>query len=174
MTRRRKRGPHAVSAPKQQTSPELLGACISFLQRKFYEGKDEAFAQDRQRLLQWVVCWPAKWLDERGITLSSDRYREIFFSVFMDGLRFGDTGKITYLPAWLAKVIQSHFAHHGDEIYDEAKSIRTLTESALILAGKLPTLAAPDPVRELAQAARLLKPKKRAPNPPVKDQLTLL
>ena len=107
--------------------------------------------------MAWVILWPAKWLNERGVTLSADRYREICESVFMDGLRFGNTENISYLPAWLAKVIQSHFACHGDEIYAEAKSMRTLVEHTLLLAGRLPQ-AAPDPVRDLAAAAALLRP----------------
>ena len=41
----------------------------------------------------------AKWLDDHGVTISADEYRAIFMSVFMDGLRFGDLEKITYLPA---------------------------------------------------------------------------
>src|SRR6185369_17295894 len=92
---------------KQLTSDELLNELLGFLQRKFYEGRAVAFQKDRRRLLEWVVLWPARWLDERGVTVASDKYREIFMSVFMDSLRFGDTANITYLPAWLAKVIQS-------------------------------------------------------------------
>jgi hypothetical protein len=158
---------------KQQTSAELLGSCIAFLQRKFYQDHDHAFSKDRQRLLEWVVLWPAKWLDRRGVTISDDQYRALFESVFMDSLRFGDTENITYLPAWLAKVIQSHFAHHGDEIYQAAKNVRTLTEHALLMAGKL-VQKQPDPVRELAQAARLIRPKKSTSKVSKKEQLTLL
>jgi hypothetical protein len=84
---------------KQPTPQELLDDLLGFLQRKFYQGQPVAFAKDRRRLLDWVVLWPAAWLDERGVTLPAARYREIFMSVFMDGLRFGNTENITYLPA---------------------------------------------------------------------------
>lgn len=94
---------------KQPTPQELRDELLGFLQRKFYPGQPVAFAKDRRRLLDWVILWPAKWLDDRGVTIPADRYRAIFMSVFMDGLRFGDTANITYLPAWLAKCIQSHF-----------------------------------------------------------------
>lgn len=159
--------------PKQVTPLELRDQCLDFLQRKFYEGHPITFAKDRRRLLEWVVLWPAKWLDDRGVTITTDRYREIFMRVFMDALAFGTT-KITYLPAYLAKTIQSHFDHHGDEYYEEAKSVRALTENALAITGKLAQVAPPDPVRDLAAAARLLKPKKVPQQSPVKDQLTLL
>jgi hypothetical protein len=158
---------------KQQTSQELLDDLLGFLERKFYEGHRVEFLKDRRRLLAWVVLWPAVWLHERGVTLPDDRYRQIFMAVFMDALRLGDTGNIKYLPAWLAKVIQSHFAVHGDEIYEQAKSIRTLTEHALLSAGKA-IQARPDPVRELAVAARLVKAAKPARKPTQKEQLSLL
>ena len=157
------------SAPQtrpQPTSEALRNDLLDFLQRKFYQGHPVAFAKDRKRLLDWVVLWPAKWLNERGITLPGDRYREIFMAVFMDGLRFGNTGNITYLPAWLAKVIQSHFDHHGEEIYDRAKSIRSLADHVMHSLGRL-TPHAPDPVRHLAAAARLLKPRKAPPKRPL-------
>jgi hypothetical protein len=106
-----------------------------------------------------------------GVTLPAEKYREIFMAVFMDGLRFGDTENITYLPTWLAKVIQSHFDHHGDEIYEQAKSIRALAENALFSAGKL-AKSGPDPVRELAAASRLLRPQKRPVKLPKKGPVT--
>lgn len=160
---------------KQQTSPELRDQCLDFLQRKFYQGHPVTFAKDRPRLLAWVVLWPAKWFNQRGVTVEPDRYFAIFSQVFMDGLRFGELEKITYLPAWLAKVIQSHFDHHGEDYYEAAKSIRENTLLKSILAGNLVAgIARPDPIRELAQAARLLEPKKKVKNTPVNDQLTML
>ena len=158
---------------KQLTSEELRDRMLGFIQRKFYEGHATEFNMDRRRLLAWVILWPAQWLIERGVTLPDDQFVEIFEGIFMDALRLGNTGKINYLPAWLAKVIQSHFAIHGDEIYERAKSIRTLAESALLVAGKA-SLARPDPVRDLALAHRLLTAKKPVFKAPKKAQLNLL
>lgn len=158
---------------KQQTSQELRDDLMGFLQRKFYDGHPIEFRKDYRRLLDWVVLWPAKWLIEKGVSLPDDRYREIFMSVFMDALRFGNTDGINYLPAWLGRVIQSHFAVHGDEIYESAKSLRTLVEHALLSAGKA-AVARPDPVRELAALARLVKAPKPVKKPSQKEQLNLL
>jgi hypothetical protein len=116
---------------KQPLPPELIGQCLSFLQRKFYDGHADTFAQDRQRLLKWVVLWPAKWLDERAVTLPLNRYREIFMAVFMDAAMFQQQAKVNYLPAYLRVVLERHFDHHGEDYYHEAKSIRTLADSAL-------------------------------------------
>lgn len=134
---------------------------MEFLRRKFYEGFAVNFAKDRHRLLTWVALWPAAWLKQRAVTVTEAEYKKIFFGVFMDALRFGDTGNITYLPAYLRRVIQSHFAMHGDEIYEGAKSVRNLTENALLMAGKLAARAEPDPVADLARAHRLLTARKR-------------
>lgn len=157
---------------QQQTPAELRDRLLDFLERKFYQGHPIPFSKDRPRLLAWVVLWPAKWFDQRGVTVTSDRYAEIFFQVFFDAQIHG-TEKVTYLPAWLAKVIQSHFAHHGDEYYEAAKTVRAAVETALMVAGRSQG-PSPDPVRALAQAARLLKPSKRVAKPPVNDQLPLL
>ena len=109
------------SSRRQSTPQELRDDLLAFLERKFYPTHHIAFLKDRTRLLDWVVLWPAKWFDDRGVTVPADRYKAIFMGVFLDGLRFGNTGNITYLPAWLAKVIQSHFAMHGEEYYEQAK-----------------------------------------------------
>lgn len=164
-------------ARRQLTPDELLGRCLAFLQRKFYQGQDRAYSKDRQRLLKWVVLWPAKWLDERAVSIPPDQYYDTFISVFQDALNFGDLENITYLPAWLAKVIQSHFDHHGDDIYQRAKSLRTLCDAAQKSLTNLPRRA-PDTVRELASASRLIRPrnhgKRKVVSAPKKEQLNLL
>jgi len=168
------RRPRQPAEKRTQQTPEALrDDLLDFLERKFYPAHRVPFLKDRPRLLAWVVLWPAKWLNDRGVTIPADRYREIFMNVFMDSLRFGAVEKVTYFPAWLAKVIQSHFAVHGDEIYDEGKNLRAVLERTLFVAGKQ-VAQPPDPVRSLAAAADLLKSPKRVPKQPVKQQLTLL
>lgn len=142
--------------PKQSTSKDLIGDLLAFLQRKFYADDAVSFAKDKRRLLQWVVLWPASWLHKRGVSVPEDKYREIFMAVFVQALQLGNTGSITYRPAWLAKVIQSHFDHHGDEIYAQAKSMRSLAENALMVTGKFAQPSQPDLTRDLALASQLL------------------
>ena len=66
-----------------------------------------------------------------------------------------------------------HFACHGDEIYDEAKSVRNLVQNAVMVAGSLP-IRRPDDVLALAQVAALLTPRKRPVKPTPNRQLDLL
>ena len=161
---------------KQPTPKELTDSCLDFLRRKFYNqpGDDRCFAQDRSRLLSWVVLWPASWLNSRAVTIHGDAYREIFHKVFFqaDAHR---SDKIKYRPAWMKMVIQSHFKIHGEEYYNQAKAVRNLVDHTMLIVGHIKTPAA-DPVREMANARQILtsgKPKKSAAQPPVKSQLKL-
>ena len=147
---------------------ELTDDLLAFIQRQFYEGDPAGFGKDKRRLLLWVVLWPATYLEERGVTLPAARQKEIFISTIMLALQQGNTGGIKYRPAWLGRVIQSHFKIHWDEIYQEAKSVRSLADHALLVAGRLPSPQAPDPTRAMADAARLLKGSKRKVKPAFK------
>lgn len=155
---------------KQPTSEELIESCLNLIRSKFY-GKspqeDRAFSQDRTRLLKWVVLFPAAWLDERRVTIHGDKYREIFMKVFLQAAGHVET-KVRYRPAYLRQVIESHFAMHGEEYYEEAKSVRTLADQTLLLVGKLPAADRPDPVRQMANAAQLLKGVSRSKKPSLK------
>jgi hypothetical protein len=162
---------------KQPTPSELTDALLDFLRRKFYTEPDDEkrFLQDRSRLLAWVVLWPASWLNGKGVTIHGDAYREIFFKVFFQAAA-NITSKVKYRPAYLRQVIQSHFKIHGEEYYNDAKSVRNLADHALMLVGQFKA-AAPDPVREMANARQILtslKPKKSPPKKAVNDQLKLL
>jgi hypothetical protein len=156
--------------PRQSTSAALTDDLLAFLQRKFYQGENDGihFTKDKRRLLKWVILWPATWLHERGVSVPEEKYREIFMAVMMLALQQGNTGQIKYRPAWLAKVIQSHFDIHGDEIYAAAKSMRSLASTALLAAGKLPVAGQPDITRDLALAAQLISGTKRKPKTALK------
>ena len=159
---------------RQYTSQEIRDELLRFIEQKFYPGQPVAFAKDRPRLLKWVVFEFSTWLDRREVTLPSQRFLQILRDqVLMEAVRNGNTGAIDYRPGYLRHVVQQHLAHHGDEIYEEAKSIRTLADRALWATQRIAP-AAPDPVRELASAARLLKSAKRPVKRPENDQLTLL
>jgi hypothetical protein len=152
-----------VARPKQITSQELLDNLLGFIRRKFYQDNPASFFKDRSRLLSWVVLYPATWLNYRAVTVPSTQYQELLEKVLMDTLRFGQATKVTYLPAYLRQVVQTHFQHHGEELYEAAKSTRNMVEHAMLTAGRIAPQPAQDPIRELAQAASLLKQKKPTP-----------
>ncbi len=147
------------------TSTDLRDELLGFIRGKFYSGDTVGFSKDRRRLLDWVVLEPARWLDERGVTISADSYRSLFLDqrsgVLLEAIRHGATDEIRYRPAWLRQVIQSHLRIHGDELYQAAKSAAVAIENALSLAGRMTGVRPPDPVREMAAAASLLRSSKR-------------
>lgn len=170
-----------IQRPKQTVAQDLRDSLLNLVRSKFYaESGDDAkcFAQDRTRLLKWVILWPAGWLNEKGVTLPADRYKQIFSNVILEAVRHGNTSRIKYRPAWLRMVLQSHFRIHGEDYYMEAKSARSLAEHALLMVGKLQVRPEADPVRQLAEAASLLarsnRPKQPSFKPAQKDQLNLL
>ena len=122
-------------------------------------------------------------LQNRRAQLFRHRLRRAFE---FGALRAHVTSKVKYRPAYLRHVIQSHFAHHGEEYYDQAKALRAQVDHILLIAQQ-GREAAPDPVAALAAAQKLLAVPKRAKKaekpvpptpkpavqPPVKDQLSL-
>jgi hypothetical protein len=151
----------------QRVSQEVLDSLLGLVRRKFYEGDAASFFKDRWHLLQWALLWPAReFFTPKAVELPNARYEAILKVVIMEAVVHG-AEKIKYRPAWLAKVIQSHFAIHGDEYYEEAKAIRTQSERALLALGKLPTKEA-SAVQDFTTASRLLdgtKPRRKAAQP---------
>lgn len=157
----------------QVTPDEICEQLLRFIQTKFYQGNPLAFMKDRKRLLDWVVLKFAAWLDERAVSIPPHRYLEIMRDkVLMEAVRHG-AANIKYVPAWLGKTVEEHLKHHGEEYYDEAKAIRNVTDNVLMFAQG--GVTGRDPIRQLADARRLLKAgKKPAVKPAKNDQLTLL
>ncbi len=162
---------------KQQTGEDLQGALLGFIQGKFYgqaPAERVAFLKDRRRLREWVVLWPATWLNERGVSFPPERYQEIVTGILMDAVRYGNTEAIAYRPAWLGKVVQSHFRLQGESIYEEGKALRTAMELTLSTLAVVAGHSRPrDVVADMAAAAALLKAPKRKTQPAVKVQLNL-
>lgn len=162
---------------KQPTPDELRDKILHFIQTHFYQGQAVEFAKDRRRLLEWVVLKLAVYLDDKAVSISTERYLQIMMDeVLMPALRCGDTGNITYLPAWLGKTVESHLRIHGEDYYNEGKARRDniQTHLAVALNACQVGLQARDPIREMADASRLLKTPKRVVKPVKKEQLNLL
>jgi len=160
---------------KQPTPDELKESLLNFIRTKFYNQHPLAFAKDTPRLLEWVVLRLAVYLDERGVWIDTARYHEIMTGdkagILMEAIRHGDTGNITYLPAWLGKCVESHLSVHGTKYYEEGKRNRENIQTHLAAALKGIQPAAPGANRStlLAEAAKLLKAKKRPVKAPLKS-----
>jgi hypothetical protein len=143
--------------------------------RNSFYGGDERWFADQEFIKRRVVTWPAHWLDERGVSMLPDDYRKLLLDVFVDIKRHGETGNIKYWPGYLAKCIQEHFAHHGEEIYARGKALRTRVDYVLSGVRKAPDEAqALRSVENLAQVHKALVTRRQARREGrVKEQLTL-
>lgn len=162
---------------KQPRSDEIRDTILNFIRTKFYQGHYVDFAKQRRDLLRWVVFELAVYLDSKAVTIPGDRYIAIMCGdkgILMEVIRHMQVTKMTYIPAYLQQCVQSHLKVHGEDYYNEGKSLRNALDAAMKFA-KMNVQAEADPVRELAAAAaRLLKPKKPAFKPAPKQQLSLL
>lgn len=165
---RRPQKPPKFDRPKQECPADLVAGLMEFVRRKFYPAypSDPAvkkqWFQDQGFLKTRVVLWPAGWLNERGVTLSPNRYREILCKVLTEAAIHGTTAKIQYYPAYLAKCVQSHFKIHEDEIYVEAKTVRTALDRAVLALGRIKAEAPPvDAVLAMAEARQAILQNRR-------------
>lgn len=153
---------------KQQTPAEIVRELLGVIRRQFYPhtleaGQEKQWMQDQRFIRERVVLWPARWLNKRGVTLKPERYQAVLLGVF-DGIKaHGATGAVKYWPGYLAHCVQEHFRCHGDEIYEEGKALRNVTERA-VLGVQRALEAAPvtDPVARMAEAAAILAGQRRA------------
>lgn len=157
-----------------QLDERLLGELLAEVRERFYATKSVAeFHRDRRRLVQ-ALCWPADWLERRGLFCSPSRYRAIVVARLDDVRAHGDPARYgAFFPSYLLKCVQDHFAHHGDELHDELKHIRNALEAAsstLRFAESAPMIHARQ-IDALARAHRLLRA--RAPSASDPRQLAL-
>ena len=164
--------PRPVQArAKQPVAAEIKDNICDFISRHYYPGDRVRFLKDRTFLLREVVLWPAKWFDGRGVTVPGQRYQDLMISggkppgILMDALRYGEPPK--YPPAYLMACVQRHFDVHGESLYEEAKAVTWTIDRVLSGLRAKGETTQPDPVRELARAASLLRAPKRVVKAPV-------
>lgn len=166
--------PLSAQRPSQDVPAEIIGDLMAAIRNQFYaDAPAKSWFQDQKFILRNVVLWPAAWLNRRGVSLPAPRYKEIVLEVFNGVKTHGQTAAVKYWPGYLMKCVQEHFRVHGEDYYDEGKSLRVSLERALLTASRAPQ--APDPISRLAEARRLIQPARRAAKPTgPKQQLSLL
>jgi hypothetical protein len=153
----------AFDRDRQVTPEEIVSDLMTVIRNKFYGDRPDQFFKDQNFLRRNVVLWPARWLDEKAVTLKPFRYREILIDIFNQVAIHG-TETVKYWPGYLMSCVQRHFAIHGEEYYEEGKSLRAaLDKSLFAITRAQATPATPDPIRIMARAQTLAKPPKRRP-----------
>lgn len=122
-----------VFRPAQQTPVEIVEDLMQAIRVGFYQDAPKKWFADQHFIKRNIVLWPATWFQKKAVTVPAERYKEIVRALILD-IKANVRQEIKYVPAYLMKSMQDHFAMHGDEYYEEAKSIRSRAEIALSLA----------------------------------------
>jgi hypothetical protein len=160
--------PRGPGRPKQQTPEAMVERLLHRIRRQFCVdlGEKEWFQDHYHFIKRNVVMWPAREICfKHGFTLSSERYERVMLAILAEVEAKGDIAEVRYWPAYLMKCVQSHWEHHWEEYYAEAKSIRNATEAAMVALGSLRT---PEDrtVEAVAMAHRVLTASRKARKKP--------
>ena len=157
---------------KQQTPDEIINQIMGYVRSVFYWNHKNDWFKDQHFIKSKIVTWPARWLDDRGVTVKPERYKEILIGIFKTVKNYGQTETVKYWPGYLLHCVHEHFKHHGDEIYEEGKSLRNIMDAILL---KCKQSRPPDPVATIAQVNKALATaaRKKKPTPAKQQQLSL-
>ncbi len=160
---------------QQATPAELVNAVMETVRHLYCKDVDDkTWMKNHYHFIRkWCVLWAATFVVKKGFVLPANRFKEILVKVLQEA-KFKATAKITYPPAFLAKCVQSHFEHHWETYYAEAKAIGAQADAAIMGLGKL--AETPDrTVENLAAVDRVLAaPKRKARAVVAEKQITLL
>lgn len=102
----------------------LIAELMQRVRRDLYKGRPDKAWFQQQDTVKKALTFPAAWLEERKVPLSSERYLQILNGIINLMLAKGNLAAVKYPSAYLLDVIQKHMAHHGDTYYQEGKSCR--------------------------------------------------
>ena len=109
---------------------DLVKNYLHRLRNQFYPDDEKGFFQQRGILID-AITTPARWLDERHVRLPERRLCQILDEIIRGIQHFGETGKIQYFCRYFLHAVQLHMKHKGDTYYEEGKSLRFITDTAL-------------------------------------------
>ena len=131
---------------------------LAQIQQLFYTCKssDKQFYADR-RMLLYALTWPGKWLEQRGLPITAQRYEQLLTQRLKTIAQHGNPERYQrYFPGYLLKCLQDWFTHHGDELYEELKHVRNQLHSIEALLQACTSQRAEDIVTPMAQAHAIL------------------
>jgi hypothetical protein len=162
--------------PKQETPADLVTDLMQAVRSGFYHDQPDKWFADQHFIKRNVVLWPAAWLNKKAVSLPPARYKAILMGIFLGIKQHGNTGAVKYWPGYLMKCVQDHFKIHGEDYYEEGKSIRAQVERAQMAFSRAQVAPrAPDQVEAMAMSLKILTASKRKQKlAPKRDQLNLL
>jgi hypothetical protein len=139
---------------------------MDLVRRDLYRGKPDKAWHSQKKMVKKAVLYPAKWLKQRAVPMSGERYQEIVQDIVATMVREGSLHKVAYMSRYLYVTVQRHMDHKGDAYYQEGKAIRNRVDvflKGLEQFNRGPATA--DVVESFAQAEALIKFDKRKPGP---------
>ena len=101
---------------------------LALIRREFYRKVPEKqFFQERPRLKS-AITYPARWLNERGVTATASLYRRVLRTVIDAIKQHGRRDKIDRFEIYFLDCVQKHMKHHGEEYYEAAKAARSAAD----------------------------------------------
>jgi len=109
---------------------DLVKDTLHRLRKQFYPDDEKGFFQQRSMLVK-AITTPAHWLDERGVKLPETRIRAILDEVIRGIMHYGATAEIKFFCRYFLFAVQEHMKHQGEKYYEEGKSLRFITDTAV-------------------------------------------
>jgi predicted SprT family Zn-dependent metalloprotease len=161
---------NASSRPKQERPKDFIIDMLRIIRGQFCPDLSNDEWYPHVQFLKRVLTYGAAWLNKRGVTIPPDRYQAIYQNILNGIKQHGQTGQVRYWPRYLLHCVQEHFKHHGEEYYEEGKSIRATVERNMLAFQRAHD--APrgvDPIETYAQAHAVLSAPKRRKKTPAKQ-----
>lgn len=149
-------------------SPLPTDRLLERVRSRFYPAgpADRTFHRDR-RMLLYALTWPAQWMASRGLPMAPPAYEKLLAQRLDDIAAHGDPQAYQpYFPRYLLKCLQDWFRHHGDDLYEDLKRVRSQLDGVDRLLAALQNRAPENIVAPLAQAHAALKGQTRRKTAP--------
>jgi hypothetical protein len=136
-------------------SGDLVQEFLQMIRNQFYFDKPDFHFHQHRSILIKAFTYPASWLATRGMTreIPADRYRQLIQDVIQEVKRFGQMSTSRSPAHYFFKVMQTHMQHHGEDYYDECRSVRNAV--AQITAGMTKVPETDSTLADLAALHRL-------------------
>ena len=139
---------------------QVVNRFLRSIHNQFYKGHEKLFFQERRMLMQ-AICWPARYLDDRAVKISAERYTSLLTTVIRTVNAHGNLSAVRSPGRYLLHAVQEHMRHHGEDYYDAGKRTRDALDD--IMHGLKPRVKGAEihsgsdqTVPALAEAHRLL------------------
>jgi hypothetical protein len=140
---------------------QVIERFLRSIRNQFYKAPHEKlFFQERRMLLQ-AICYPARYLDDRAVKISAERYTALLTTIIRTINAHGDLSAVRSPGRYLLHAVQQHMQHHGEDYYEVGKRTRDTLDD--IMHGLKPRVKGAEihsgsdqTVPALAEAHRLL------------------